>query len=348
MGLQEKLFLLLILSLFFAGCAGKAQVDQGSAVTSDRSSESNNIYVLELVSLDGDEIIREINIDANPEFFSLDESELPSLYGYVSDYQSRVSQICQIQSLMDKSISAYYQHFRAVPDSLETLVESDFCWFEPLEQYYSPGLELVERELGPPRVDLNTFHLSFTDTGYSFKVYKPHRDEENPEEFFVLDFSKEDVIGRLESYYSEFDPDSKFIDSDPVNVRICYLNAVCTRLLEDYWVYHLDFPESGEELLDGKWTVRQEIINSLPTIDEGEFGWFYFGVSPEHGIAYTSYILLDRGAVETQKIYIKDDPQKEDYDPGFTIVGRYASFNEMITLDDTIPLIDSSIPGWGF
>jgi len=309
------------------------------------SSDDEIVSSITTVKADGTEVIHSFTAGEIAEWQQSMQETAANMprYGYISDEQSRFTQLNRISHMTMFSAEAFYRANYGMPVSTDALLQSDWWWFSPVEQPYSEGLTIIDRPLGPPVTDLNSVSIMFTGNGYDLSFY----DYYGEDEYNYVRYDKSDFISTLVERYSQFPDTSKNIDSEPLNVRIDYLVAATDSLVTAYWKYNLELPVTVEELLGGTWTLREDIIANLEPIPAEDGGWFYLGVAPESGIMYVEYVHTERGPVVQQKIFIENDPLTSD-ESGIHGIGRYVCVSEKITRDETIPLIDASLPNWGF
>lgn len=291
--------------------------------------------------------------EANPEsdinsVVVMEGSEIPSRYGYTSDFQARLDQLSVMQSFCHIETEAFYRQNRRMPSSWNELENTDWVLLMPIPMNYSPGLNIVERPLGSVHTDLNTIQIVFNPLGFDFLCYMQNTIEAVEavdEQYRIISFGTSDYARALDAHYGEFSSGSRLIDTNTVNIRISLMKRICKRLMVDYWIYHQDFPNTFTELLDDKWVPYEEKIFNLETIPTGDEGWFYFGVSPENNICYFEYILTKTPPIIEQVVYIIDDALTVESGE----IGREicTGSSEGITRDNTTPIIDASVLNWG-
>jgi hypothetical protein len=213
----------------------------------------------------------------------------------------------------------------------------------PNEMDYSPNLVLGD-DISCDYDNVNKLCISFTSNGFFFKALMPWGNPDSENIYTEWDLSKPDYLNTIENYLSEFGPNSKYIDRNPINIRCFYMQMLCDSLMADYWTDHRELPINLEELLDSKWNPVVQRLDNLAIIDQGSSGWFYYGACPDKNIMYMEYVLEDTSPVVFQKIYLIDDPDQQN--PG--IIGRCLCLEEGINRTETVTLIDSSLSRWGF
>ena len=258
----------------------------------------------------------------------------------VDDNQARLDQISSTHSIYSLFTECFYREQRRMPESLDELLNSQWFWLYPVEQEFTEGLTVINSTTCDYD-NHNTLCMSYSPDGYTFKALMPWGEGS---EYVEWDLGSTEFVDVLENYYYEFDPTSGFIDRNPTNIRIHNAQMLAGILMANYWLYHEKLPGTSEELLDGKWSADYDQLGQLPIIDQGSFGSFYYGASPETGIMYLEYTLENCGSVVKQRIYIFNDPNKINPNA----IGRSVCGDEGIERSDTVPIIDSSLPRWGF
>ncbi len=346
-GFPMSIVVLLTASVLFSSCMShKALTDTPST---GRVCNEEIVATVIVVKGDGTEIQKHFTADQIAQWQEEMAGQVAGWpkHGYVSDRQSRFSQFNHIVNFCGASVHAFYRQYDRMPASVDELYESGWFWFDPIPTEYAPGLQIVDRSLAAPDEDLNTVSFRFLSSGYQLYFYDLYNPGKVPEEFIKVDFSKLDFIALAEDQAAELPEGSILTDSNPMNIRIDYLSSICDSLVTSYWKFHADFPANTEQLLDGKWVPRQDILQSLEMIPTEEEGWFYFGVSPDKGIAYIEYTYVESVPVVQQKLYT-DDQAPDESGEGWRQIGRYICNQNGVTRDETIPLVDSSLPHWGF
>jgi hypothetical protein len=257
-----------------------------------------------------------------------------------------VNRIVSILSFYDKSIEAYYRENRTMPDSLEVLDASGWVLFDALPTTAIPGLRIVGRALGSPEQDRDAIGIWFESSGYHFAAFEEIAPPGDEEEWKEYDWDQTEAVSRYERHYAGFTSTHQWTDSNPTNIRISLMLGLCDRWISEYWKQHGTLPSTVEELLNGAYAPREDAIRRLPVVPTDQFGWFYCGVEPHASVSYVEYMLTDLGANDSQKIFSADDPDTL-IKPGLRMIGRYVRHGEEVTRDETVRLIDASLPGWG-
>jgi hypothetical protein len=257
-------------------------------------------------------------------------------------HQARVDHASMVRTFVYDAAFAYYREFRKMPESLGDLQASGWMWFDPLPSQHFPALEFVDYPVSPIEEHLGLVEVMFYGSGFDYAVVMPPRD--NPEGSYALsEWRNPELADMWQKYLSQF-TDEQITDSNPTNIRLSMLQRLCTSCTTNHWRRHRALPTTVNELLDGRWQPREDIIADLPVIPAEQFGWFYYGTSVKDGIAYIEYCQTDSVPVDIQLVYRTDDAERKS--PGQ--IYRYAGPSQKISRDDTVPIVDASIPGWGF
>ncbi|HDS30296.1 MAG TPA: hypothetical protein ENN67_04545 [Firmicutes bacterium] len=256
--------------------------------------------------------------------------------------QARIFDAQMVRSVIGTAIDAYYRQHRQMPANFNQLRESGYLF---LGAGNNLPLKIVEKPLGDAESDFDKIGFTFTQAGFGCNVYMPWGTPDNPDGMYLWNLGDDYNAFNLENYYSSFEnPSSVFTDSNPAHARLSHMNILCDQLVMFYWLNHKQIPENISQLLDGKWTPDSDVIGKLPVYDSGSPGWFYFGVVPDSGLTYCERVYSNTAPVVNQKVYKEDDPLAMQEN----VVGRKVCVSEAVTRDQTIPIIDSSIHGWGF
>jgi hypothetical protein len=258
------------------------------------------------------------------------------------EFQQRINHIGEIIGTLDESIRAFYRQNRRMPSSLQELYESGWVLFMPVSTDDWPNLEITEEVLGPWQDNLNKIRISFTETGYVSDYYLMNFRCEG-ELWSLMNWDKQDAIARYEQHLSLFS-DSRWTDRNERNIRVSMMDALSVIFFSRYFIDHGTVPTTVDELLNSAWEVNSDAAARLPIINENESGWFYLGVIPESGLMYVEYCLADSLPTYDLKVFKENDPLQTDP----RVIGRSVICDPNApTRDETIPLIDSSKPGWG-
>jgi len=311
------------------------------------------LFVMVLTALSCTSVQNVQNPSSFQDFQNAAEVRIPSIedvqalepYDPTKPGQARIDYMTPIQTLFHSAVYSYYREHRVLPASLDELRESGWMWFEPASSQFVPSPEFVERAVQPVEQDLNAIEVIFIpQTGYDFAYVIPETDDPDDDSLTVYRWPKHSLIRSFEDRLAMFDPGSPFNDNDSVNIRITQMQEVCDTLVVNYWVRNTILPSSLSELLLSRVDPREDIFSGFPLIPLGDPGSFYFGCDVESGITYMLYVPVGYREIVLQKVYRENDTQAE----GSGVIGRYTCTGENIGIENTMPLISSELPGWGF
>jgi hypothetical protein len=258
----------------------------------------------------------------------------------ISDSQRRLNFISTINLEIKGELEAFYRQYNRMPLSYNELLESGWHLLTPIPQYYAPGIKITD-QITAPGLNPDALQLQLFIYGYNLIAFMPWGSDNGNEEYQSWELGNADLVYALNDQYQELE-DEVWSDSNPENVRIMLLFQICDALLVDYWTDKLELPSTSEELLNGKWDLDDSPVIQFPLIDENSSGFFYLGITPDLTVEYMEFKLNNRGPVVTQKIF----NQEEIFSTG--VMGRPVCSDESVKRDDTIPIIDSRLPNWGF
>lgn len=251
------------------------------------------------------------------------------------DAQRRIDHITQVSSYIFTVVDEFYKSNLRMPVDLNEFRESPWFIMEPAPSAYTAGLKITSTVPADPELTPNEMVLTFSDIGYSLISYHPWgRSETGEVEFTEWQMGKH-----------EFIPDAirAGIHADnEANVRISLMERICDNLFDFYWIEHLQLPVTTEEMIDGRWVLLAEKLAQLPSINEGQPGYFLFGLDEDENTTSTTYRRTTSTTVITQKIYVND----EIFATG--IIGRSICGGEAVDPAQITVLVDSSQPNWGF
>lgn len=260
-----------------------------------------------------------------------------------SPYSIRVSNLSEIYNFIRFSTEAFYRERRRIPASLEELYESGWLMFTPKPTELLPRLRLTNEPLYETAEYDNTVSIVFTPGGFKFSYVVPKKDLSGyriEKRDGAINFADD-----FEEFTKMFEKGSCFTNRKPIDIRLCLFDSICNNMAFHYWRKTGELPENIEQLIDGKWEPREDIISRLPVVAPPAIGAFYFGACKSKNITYVEMVTTDTGVpFDMQRIYISKDPfTGED-----VLLSRTASVSEKVKKEETVSIIDSSIPGWGF
>ena len=257
-------------------------------------------------------------------------------------FQARLDQVTLTLGVIDDSVFAFYREYRRIPSSFEELKDSRWLWFTPASTDNLLNPNFVERDVAAGAQDADSIGLTFSQGGFTYSALMP-TEKNDPSGYDIFRWPYPDKATSYNKLLDKFPVISNYNDNNPVNIRIDTMVFQCDRLAAMYWGTHGTLPSSASELLDSRLEVRRDVVKDFPKVNPGDEGWFCFSVSLEKGITCIRYAHAGEKPQATEKIFLKNDPSAEEGS-----LGRIICPAEWVDPSVTTPIIDASLPGWGF
>lgn len=262
---------------------------------------------------------------------------------HLSEYQEWIDINTSIRDMMNVYTEAFFREYQKMPSSLEELQSSEWYWLDPVGPKFTDNFELVDRELGSYDDDSDKIQVSFTETGITYVYY--YRDSaEGGQPHKYTGLTRGDAKSTYENNIQADINSAMFDVTNMKYVRQNLMYGIARLLVRRYVEFYRAAPSKPRDLFANRWEPRTEIFGMLNSL-------------PPNGVysAYTGITIVDNEAVLfIELMQPNGEPFTEQRVYNIQVTGNTSSVVETfleeekhVERDETEPIFDSSLTGWG-